>query len=305
MENRNELREFLATRRAKITPAQAKLPAYGGNRRVKGLRREEVAILSGVSVDYYTKLERGNVGAVSDSILDAVARALQLTPAERDHLFRLAGSTGAGRPVRRSPNRDVVRPALQRLIDGMVDSPAFIRAQNRSLIASNALGRAAYSPLYEDDPTGTPNSARFLFLDDRARTFFSDWTKASADLVANLRTDLGRDPYDKDLTDLIDELNKNSDDFRALWKSHDVRYHDTGIKDVHHPIVGDLQFTFEALELPADPGQTLIVYGAEPASATADALRILASWTTAPHPQAKASEKTGKQAGGVDPSRID
>jgi transcriptional regulator with XRE-family HTH domain len=283
MTTRDELREFLGTRRAKITPAQAKLPAYGGNRRVKGLRREEVAMLAGVSVDYYTKLERGDIGAVSDSVLDAVSRALQLTPAERDHLFRLTGSTGSARPVvRRNPDRSLVRPAIQRVIDGIVDSPAFIRTHSRDLIASNALGRAVYSPLYEDDPTATPNTARFLFLDDRARTFFVHWEKNSADMVANLRSELGRDPYDRDLTDLVDDLNRESPEFRALWKAHDVRYHDTGVKEVHHPVAGLLQLTFEAMELPADPGQSLLVYGAEPASATAQALRFLASWTATP-----------------------
>jgi transcriptional regulator with XRE-family HTH domain len=290
MDNRDELREFLATRRAKITPAQANLPAYGGNRRVPGLRREEVAMLAGVSVDYYTKLERGNIGAVSDGVLDAVSRALQLTPAERDHLFLLAGSSGATRPTRRISNRTTVRPSLQRIVDGIVDSPAFIRSHTRDLITANALGRAVYSPLYADDPAGTPNSARFLFLDDRARGFFLDWEKNAADMVANLRSELGRDPYDRDLTDLVDGLNRDSSTFRTLWKAHDVRYHDTGIKRIHHPVVGDLLLTFEAMELPSDPGQSLLIYGAEPASATADALRLLASWTAAPPARELASD---------------
>jgi transcriptional regulator with XRE-family HTH domain len=280
MENRDELRAFLVSRRAKITPAQAKLPAYGGTRRVKGLRREEVAMLSGVSVDYYTKLERGSIGVVSDSVLDAVARTLQLTEAERDHLFLLAGSTGASRPIRRHPQRNEVRPALQRIIDGMTDSPAFIRTHTRDLVAANTLGRAVYAPLYENDTTGTPNTVRYLFLDDTARTFFADWPKAAADIVANLRTEIGRNPHDKDLTDLIDDLNRDSTDFRRLWKSHDVRYHDTGIKELHHPLVGDLQLTFEAMELPADPGLSLLVYGAEPNTATADALSLLGSWSS-------------------------
>ena len=282
MDNRLELREFLASRRANITPAQANLPAYGGNRRVPGLRREEVAMLAGVSVDYYTKLERGTVGTVSDSVLDAVARALHLTDAERDHLFRLAGSTGATRPVRRDPSRNIVRPAVQRVVDGIVDSPAFVRTHTRQLIAANALGRAVYAPLYDADPAGTPNTARFLFQHAQARSFFTEWTKTAADMVANLRTELGRDPYDRDLTDLIDDLNRDSAEFRTLWKAHDVRYHDSGVKKVHHPVVGDLELTFEAMELPADPGQSLIVYGAEPGSATADALRLLASWAAEP-----------------------
>jgi transcriptional regulator with XRE-family HTH domain len=280
MDSRVELREFLLSRRAKITPAQAKLPAYGGNRRVAGLRREEVAMLAGVSVDYYTKLERGSIGVVSDSVLDAVARALQLTTPERDHLFSLAGSTGGSRPVRRRrPGREVVRPAIQRVIDSMVEAPAFIRTHTRDLVAANALGRAVYSPLYEDGPTASPNTARFLFLDPRARSFFSDWTKTAADMAANLRSELGRDRFDGDLAELIEGLNRESKEFRELWMAHDVRYHDTGLKHLHHPVVGDLALTFESMELPADLGQTLIVFGAEPGSTTAEALRFLASWT--------------------------
>ena len=282
MDNRLELREFLASRRAKISPAQARLPAYGGNRRVAGLRREEVAMLAGVSIDYYIKLERGNIGAVSDSVLDAVSRALQLSPAERDHLFHLVGSNGSARPNRQRPVASVVRPAIQRVLDGIVDSPAFVGTASGDLIAANALGRAVYAPLYGDDPSGTPNTARFAFLDENARVFFRDWPKTAADIVSNIRTALGRDPHNHDLTDLVDDLNRQSAEFRTLWKSHDVRYHNTGIKDLHHPVVGDLSLTFEAMQLPADPGQSLVVYGAEPASATADALRLLASWSAVP-----------------------
>lgn len=281
MDNRTELREFLSTRRAKITPEQAKLPTYGGNRRVKGLRREEVAMLAGMSVDYYTKLERGTVGAVSASVLDAVARALQLTPTERDHLFHLTGTAATIRP-RRRPTPRTVRAAVQRVVDGLSDAPAFVATNDRDLIAANALGRAVFAPLYDAARGGTPNTARFLFLDAAARDFFVDWSKAAADTVANLRTELGRDPADAGVTALIDDLNRGSAEFRTLWNAHDVRYHDTGFKDLHHPVVGDLHLTFEAMELPADPGQVLIVYGAEPGSATADALRLLASWSAAP-----------------------
>lgn len=288
MDNRTELREFLSTRRAKITPEQAKLPAYGGNRRVKGLRREEVALLAGVSVDYYTKLERGNVGAVSESVLDAVARALQLTPTERDHLFHLTGTTPAIRP-RRRPAPRTVRTAVQRVVDGLTDAPAFVATNDRDLIAANTLGRAVFAPLYDAAPDGIPNTARFLFLNAEARDFFVDWPKAAADTVANLRTELGRDPFNAGVTTLIDDLNRGSAEFRSLWKAHDVRHHDTGFKDLHHPVVGDLHLTFEAMELPADPGQMLIVYGAEPGSATADALRLLASWSAMPSDAAQRS----------------
>ena len=280
MDTGNELREFLISRRGRITPQQAKLPAYGGNRRVAGLRREEVAMLAGVSVDYYTKLERGAVGIVSESVLDAVARALQLSPIERDHLFHLTGTATSLRaaPVRR---RDGVRAPVQRILDGLVDSPAFIGSSSRDLIAANALGRATYSPIYDAFPGAVPNTARFMFLEPGARDFFIEWQSAAANLVANIRRELGADPLNAELQLLVDDLNRLSPDFGALWRSHDVRTHDTGFKAIRHPVVGELNLTFEAMELPADPGQTLIVYGAEPGSDTADRLRLLSSWIAA------------------------
>lgn len=235
-------------------------------------------MLAGVSVDYYTKLERGAVGVVSESVLDAVARALQLTPTERNHLFHLTGTSTTIRTVSR-PVRTLVRPSVQRILDGLADAPAFVGTKGRDLIAANELGRAVYSPLYDDDPTGTPNTARFIFLDARARDFFVDWRDNCANLAANLRREIGSDPLNRELQTLIDDLNRESPEFRGFWTSHDVRSHDTGFKALHHPIVGDLRLTFEAMELPTDPGQTLIVYGAEPGSETADRLRLLASWT--------------------------
>jgi transcriptional regulator with XRE-family HTH domain len=279
MDNRHEIREFLASRRAKITPEQAKLPAYGGNRRVAGLRREEVAMLAGVSVDYYTKLERGTFGTVSEGVLNAIARALQLDDAEHEHLMRLAGARATIRPAPRRASRQTVRQAVQRVVDGLSDAPAFVRNSRRDLLASNALGRALYWDLYADAEDGSPvNTARFLFLNSRARPFFLDWTKAAADMVANLRIEVGRDPYDQELQDLVNDLSARSDEFRTFWAAHDVRYHDTGFKAVHHPVVGDLHLTFEAMELPADPGQSLIVYGTEPGSPSEERLRLLASW---------------------------
>jgi hypothetical protein len=274
----NQLREFLVSRRAKVTPEQAKLPAYGGNRRVPGLRREEVAMLAGVSVDYYTKLERGAVGIVSESVLDAVSRALQLTPTERNHLFHLAG-TAISLRTSTTPPRGYVRPSVQRILDGLADSPAFVGTATRHLIAANALGRATYAPLYETAADGVPNTARYMFLDPGARTFFPEWHGAASSLVANLRREVGSDPLSRELHALIDELNRNSEDFRRFWQSHDVRTHDTGLKLVHHPLVGELRLTFETMDLPSDPGQRLIVYGAEPGSETADRLRLLASWS--------------------------
>ncbi len=279
MDARNEIREFLSSRRAKITPELAKLPAYGGNRRVAGLRREEVALLAGVSVDYYTKLERGNFGSVSESVLHALARALQLDEAEREHLFHLATRTAAIRPGRRRTPARTVRPAVQRVVDGLADAPAFVRNNRRDLLAANTMGRALYSELYRHpEADGTVNTVRYLFLEKAARDFFSDWEKAATDVVANLRTEAGRDPHDDGLQDLVGELSTRSRDFSRLWAAHDVSYHDTGFKVLHHPVVGDLELTFEVMDLPADVGQSLVVYGAEPGSTTEEALRLLSIW---------------------------
>ena len=292
MDSRTDIREFLTSRRAKITPEQAKLPAYGGNRRVAGLRREEVAMLAGVSVDYYTKLERGNFGSVSEGVLEALVRALQLDEAEREHLFHLANATATIRPGGHREASQKVRQAVQRVVDGLSDAPAFVRNNRRDLLASNALGRALYSPIYEGTPPGQPvNTVRYLFFDPSARDFFRDWKKAAADVVANLRTEVGRDPHDRLLQELIGDLLAGSSEFSTLWASHDVRYHDTGFKTVHHPEVGDVDLTFETMDLPADPGQALIVYGTEPASASEASLRLLASWaaTTAAESRADAS----------------
>ncbi|ALV47460.1 XRE family transcriptional regulator [Arthrobacter alpinus] len=292
MEPRDEIREFLSSRRAKITPAQAKLPAYGGTRRVAGLRREEVAMLAGVSVDYYTKLERGNFGSVSEGVLHALARALQLDDAEREHLFHLATSTATIKPGRRSTPSHTVRAAVQRVVDGLTDAPAFIRNNRRDLLAANDLGRALYSEVYADADGhgtvnhGTVNTVRYLFFNDGAREFFKHWDKAAADIVANLRTEVGRDPHDRGLQDLIGELSTRSQEFSSLWAAHDVRYHDTGSKALHHPVVGDLELTFEVMDLPADVGQSLIVYGAEPGSATEEALHLLSIWAATNKAQA-------------------
>lgn len=280
MDGENELREFLVSRRARITPEQAKLPAYGGNRRVAGLRREEVAMLAGVSVDYYTKLERGAVGVVSPSVLDAVARALQLTSTERDHLFHLTGTTASLRPVAQ-PERTAVRPTVQRILNGLSDSPAFVATAARNLVAANDLGRAVYSPLYDAAADGIPNTARYTFLEPGSKEFFVDWRTAAANLVANLRREIATDPLNRALEQLVDELNRRSSEFGELWRSHDVRTHDAGIKSIRHPVVGELHLTFEAMPLPADPGQNIVVYGAEPGSETADRLRLLASWSAA------------------------
>ncbi len=278
----DDIREFLTTRRAKITPEQAGLPIYGANRRVSGLRREEVAILAGISVEYYTKLERGAVGSVSEGVLDGLVHALQLDEAERDHLYRLvrtATTPASRRAPRRTPAKKRVRPAIQQILDQM-PMPAYLRNGRFDVLAANEIGRALYSPLYDQaDADKHPNSARFLFLDPAAPEFFLDYDKALNDCVAFLRAEAGRDPYDKELSDLIGELSTRSEDFRHRWAAHDVRYHRTGRKRFHHPLVGDLELDYEAFELPGDPGQRINVYTAPPDSPAEEALNLLASWT--------------------------
>lgn len=278
MDHRSEARDFLTTRRARITPEQAGLTLYGGNRRVSGLRREEVAMLAGVSVDYYTRLERGNLGGVSESVLEALARALKLDEAERAHLFdlaRAATSTPAGRAPKTKAQR--IRPAIQRIADSMVGTPAWVRNGRMDFLAANALGAALFAPVL-DSPAQPANTARFAFLDPRARDFYGDWERTSEDIVAMLRAEAGRNPYDKALTDLVGELSTRSDEFRTRWAAHNVRFHRTGTKRIHHPVVGTMELAYEAMQFSADEGLTLLAYTAEPGTPDADALALLASW---------------------------
>ena len=280
MDNRAEVREFLVSRRAKITPKEAGLPA-GTNRRVSGLRRSEVATLAGVSVEYYAKLERGALAGVSAGVLEAIARALQLDDAERAHLFDLAraadGSSALMRPRRRSTTQWSARPSLQWALDAVADGAAFVRNGRLDLLAANRLARAFYAEVYAD-PQRPPNLARFTFLDPNALRFYPDWDLAADISVAILRTEAGRDPRDKDLHDLVGELSTRSDEFRRRWGAHDVRHHGTGAKSFRHHVVGDLTLAYEGLEMVAEPGLTLTIYTAEPGSPSDDALRLLGSW---------------------------
>ena len=276
MTNSDDVRKFLTSRRARLTPEEAGLPAYGGNRRVKGLRREEVAMLAGLSIDYYIRLERGNLSGASDSVLESLARALQLDDAETAHLFDLARAATTAPRVRRKRSPQTVRPSVQRVIDAITTAPAWVRNDRGDVLASNELGRALYLDMMADGPT--PNSARFTFLNPKAREFFRDWERTADDIVAVLRSTAGRNPFDKDLTDLIGELSTRSEEFRTRWARHDVKYHRTGRKRLHHPVVGDLDLTFEAMELPADPGLRINIYTAEPGTPSEDALKVLASW---------------------------
>ena len=282
MDNGNEIRDFLVSRRARITPEQAGLPVYGGNRRVAGLRREEVALLAGVSIDYYTRLERGRAPGASERVLEGIARALHLDEAERAHLFDLARAAApAGPRAPRRPARQQVRPSVRRILDSMASAPAYVRNARMDILAANRLGAALLAPVITS-PAKPANNARFLFLDPAAPAFYPDWERQAQDVVAMLRTQAGQTPHDKALSNLIGELSTRSENFRTWWAAHNVRYHQTGVKRLHHPVVGDLELSYEVMELSADSGLTISVYSAEPGSGTQQALDLLASWTATP-----------------------
>ncbi|MDQ4489400.1 helix-turn-helix transcriptional regulator [Sinomonas sp. ASV486] len=292
MDTRSEVREFLRTRRAHVSPESAGLIG-GSRRRVPGLRREEVALLANVSADYYARLERGDLSGASDEVLDSLARALQLDEAETTHLFDLArasqrsasqqsaaqGAAGTRRRARGSGAPEV-RDSLQRFLDAVTGAPAWVRNERMDFVAANALGRALYTPVTEATASpGTPaNNARFLFTSPAARDFYPDWEKNMDDVVATLRGYAGRSPHDRALQELIGELSVTSEEFRVRWAAHNVRFHRTGHKRIHHPVVGDLELAYEAMELPANPGWTMFAYTAEPGSASEERLRLLASW---------------------------
>jgi transcriptional regulator with XRE-family HTH domain len=286
VDNRAEVKAFLVSRRAKITPEQAGLSAFNRTRRVPGLRRSEVADLAGVSVEYYAQLERGNLAGVSESVLDALSRALRLDDAERAHLLDLAAAAGPTRRTRRKPPARQIRASVQRLIDLMEAVPVIVNNARLETVAANTLGEALFAPVWTSSTrlSGQPVShARFTFLDPRAPDFWADWERAADDAVAQLRTEAGRDPYDKALTDLVGELSTRSEPFRRRWAAHDVRLHQTGTKHFRHPVVGEVHLNFEAMELPADPGLLFIAFTAPGGTPDDDALALLGNWA-ASHP---------------------
>lgn len=276
MNSAADIAEFLATRRAKLTPEQVGLPSYG-QRRVAGLRREEVAALAGVSADYYRRLERGQVTGVSEQVLEALARALQLDDAERTHLFDLIRATSPVARRRARPAGRRIRPIVQRLLD-QIQAPAVVATTHGDLLAANSLGRALYAPVF-DSREQPASFARFTFLDPAAADFYPDWPQLASELVAALRSQAGRNPYDRALHDLIGELSTRSDEFGTRWAAHDVRFHRTGRKRLHHPVVGDLDLSYETLTLDADDGLGMSLYTAEAGSPSQQALDVLASWT--------------------------
>ena len=266
--------DFLRTRRDRITPAQAGILA-GTRRRVPGLRREEVATSAGISVEYYARIERGDLRGVSVEVLDALARTLHLDEAETDHLHDLAEA--AGPPTRRRPREaeQVFPESLQRFVDA-VSVPVWVRDRRMDIVAANRVARALYEPVLSD-PAARGNTARFVFFSPASRIFFPDWEDNASGIVATLRTYAGQSPRDKRLSDLIGELATRSDDFRVRWAAHDVRHHRTGIKRIHHPEVGDLELGYEAMDFPAHPDWFMFGYTAAPGSPSEERLRLLGS----------------------------
>jgi transcriptional regulator with XRE-family HTH domain len=277
-----ELREFLRSCRARITPEEAGLARLPGARRVPGLRREEVAQLAGVSVDYYVRLERGRDINVSESVLDAIARALRLNDLERNHLFAVAKPSRARRrPM--TPQR--VRPGLYRVLETMADMPAMVIGRRLDVLATNPMARALLTD-FDALPARERNMARFLFLDEAARELYVDWEAAARGVIGTLHLYAGRHPEDRLLAELVGELSVRDEDFRHWWADHRVSERSHGSKRYRHPVVGDLTLAYEALTPTSDPDQTLGLHTAEPGSASEQGLRLLASWTSehAPYP---------------------
>lgn len=287
MDNRNDIREFLTTRRARLRPEDVGLPNFGGRRRVPGLRREEVALMAGMSVEYYVRLERGNAKGISEAVFEGVCRALQLDEAERSHLndlIRVANQGTSAKKRRTKPSTAQIRPGVQQLLDAMDSVPAYVNNGRLDVIGINRLGRAVFSEIYEEPRQAqqAPNFARFVFVNSTSRDFYRDWDAVAQQTVALLRAEAGRNPHKRALSDLVGELSVNSEDFRTLWASHDVREHRTGLKHFHHPIVGDLDLNFEAMNLESEPGLLFVALTAAVGTPSHDGLSLLNSWTSTP-----------------------
>ena len=281
MDTRKDVRQFLTALRARLTPEKAGLTVFGGERRVPGLRREEVAQLAGVSTAYYTRMERGDLGGVSDSVLYALVRALHLDEAELAHLFDLARTaTGPRRATRARPEARVP-PLVAQLLDTMRDVPALAMNRVTTVVGSNALGRALF-PLLFPAGGGPVNSARSLFLDERSKDFYPDWETSAREAVSALRLMAGQDPTARALTALVGELATRSTEFRTWWGGHTVRTHTTGTKRIDHPVIGEITLAYASLIVPSGSGIVIATYLAEPGSPSADALDLLRSWAARP-----------------------
>lgn len=297
MDARSEIREFLTSRRAKLKAADVGLPDYGP-RRVPGLRREEVAVLAGVSTEWYSRPQKGHIGGVSEEVLAAVATALRLDEEERTYLFDLAR---AARPANRTRRRrtGALPPNVQWLLDSMTLSAALVTNGRMDILAINPLGRALYAPMLDRGTAperGTANIARFHFLDPAAHGFYADWDTAADAIVALLRAEAGRYPNDKALCELVGDLSVSSPEFRTRWAAHNIRMHHGGVKRFRHPEVGPLELTYQSLDLPTSlhAVHTLTTYVAEPGSASEDRVKLLASWAAPSAGSSRTSRSDGR-----------
>lgn len=272
-----ELADFLRRARSQCDPSRSGLPADTRIRRVPGLRREEVALLAGVSTDYYARLEQGRRITPTPAVLDAVSRALELDAAGQAHLKDLIGPAGAGkRALPRTVQR--LRPGLHQLLDALDGEPALVLGRRTEILAANRMARALFTDFEVLGP-GRPNYARWMFFDDAARALFVDWEIQARTVVESLRLESGGAPHDEEVTALVADLRDHSPDFSRWWDEHRVYQRTYGAKRLRHPIVGDLTLDYETLVPPGDPDTTMYVYTTEPDSPSKRALDLLASWT--------------------------
>ncbi|MEN9715360.1 MAG: hypothetical protein RJA35_827 [Actinomycetota bacterium] len=274
MDLRKDISDFLTSRRARISPESVGLPSYSPNRRVAGLRREEVAMLAGVSVDYYTRIERGQLKGVSESVVAGLARVLNLDDAERKYLDNLVSLSNPGIRLPSKPRPMVVKSSLLRLLESVEDVPMYVRNGRMDILAMNAMAKQFLSPVIASQGP-QPNMARFCILDPSAQDYFVDWEKVATDTVGILRAQASRDPYDKQLTDLIGELCTLSEFFRVHWAAHNVHEHKGGTKRFNHPEVGQMELMFEAFDVPNEESLRLNTYFAPAGSASENALKLL------------------------------
>ncbi|MFE9633714.1 helix-turn-helix transcriptional regulator [Streptomyces sp. NPDC006463] len=276
LDQRTELGEFLRSRRARLRPEDVGLPDYGRRRRVPGLRREELAQLAGVSVAYYTRLEQGGGTNVSAEVLNAIARALRLDGSEQAHLMHLARPKARRR--RQSHRPQQVRPELRTLMDAMEGVPAYLVGHRQDVIGWNRLAAAVFGD-FGRLPAAERNLVRLVFLDPATAELYADWECRACEVVSNLRMYAGQHPDDEQLSALVGELSVKDEEFRRLWAAHTVADKTHGVKRLRHPLVGEMHLAFETLRLPDDPAQSLVTFHAAPGSPSADALRLLTSWS--------------------------
>jgi len=285
MDGRRQLGDFLAARRSQVRPEDIDLITYGDQRRVPGLRREELALLAGISASYYSRLERGESTNASPEVLDAIARALRLDDAGRRHLHALA-TAPRRRPARRRPAPERVTAAVAQLVAALGEVPVVVLGRRTDVLAWNRTGQALYAghldPLAPDRPADRPNMARLVFLDPHTRELYADWPAKAAAVVGGLRLATGRYPDDAALAALIGELTVKSGEFAALWAAHRLKPGLVATYEMRHPLVGSLHVTQQTLH--AEQDQHVVVATAEPGSPSHAALTLLAHGTTTGRP---------------------